>query len=132
MRKLRFSCLVFGIFLVSAEASAQSVTLAFDWSDERWAGYPDNEGPIQSYWDGDTLRVSTIVDWESGTAIDASSARVTIQSERNMSICYKKSIVHQNSGQPALTATSPVILRFTVADVPKKIYNIKIFHDCKD
>jgi hypothetical protein len=113
-------------------ALAQSVTLTFDLSDQRWVGYPDNEGQIQSHWDGNTLLVSTIVDVESGTAIDPSSAKVVIRTSRDMSICYKKNIVHQDSGQPALASTSPVILRFTVTDVPKQNYKVTISHNCKD
>ena len=128
--RCRLSWLVLGFCFISHAATAQSVSLKQDWSDQRWLGYPESVGQVQAHWEGDTLQVVSVVDWASGTDIDPSSARVTIKDNHIMLICYKNVIFHEDNGQPALSASAPVILRFSVTHVPRQNYDVTVSDDC--
>jgi hypothetical protein len=110
---------------------AQDVRLSTDWSDKRWAGYPESIGHPTSDWTNGPLHVHVIVNWNSGLEIATKTPSFILEGN-NLTLCYQMHAVINSATQipDEPGALAPVILEFVVGGIPKGNYAIHVSSRC--
>jgi hypothetical protein len=108
------------------EATAQKVTINFDWDPKRLEGLPDNIDKPTFDWVGQTLFVHVVEIWSSGFIISDKRSHAAINGEL-LTLCYDLEPAPPNPGQMVTPGVlTPVILNFTITGIPVQNYTIKI------